>query len=441
VSAKLETLNREVSDIADRLTVLVSLETRSAQDDTELDALATRSETVREEIKREETISAKVAELRAVADRCTPAQTETRAMSSDITPIDYGNARNLKAFTGERAQERAYRAGQWYLGTLFGDENAKRWCVEHGVESRLQSVGDAGLGGNLTVPEVLSTVIELVNEYGVFPSVVNQIPMGSETLSVPRRVGGLTAYFMDEAAAATDSSASWDRVQLVAKKLGVANRLSSEVIQDSIISIADKITLEIGRAFAYKIDSVIANGQGNAGDGLITGIVTKLTGGTANASLVVAPAGEVGFDTLSLETFINVVGTLPLFARQSAAWYLSPAGYAQSMQRLMLASGGSRPSDIAGKSEASFLGFPVRLSNTLDSQLGDDPATVKVLFGDLSLSTMMGTRRAMSMRVSDQRYIELDEVVMLANTRIAVTVHDVGTNSVVGPVLALKTHA
>ena len=111
------------------------------------------------------------------------------------------------------------------------------------------------------------------------------------------------------------------------------------------------------------------------------------------------------------------------------------------MQRLMLASGGSRPSDIAGKSEASFLGFPVRLSNTLDSQLGDDPSTVKVLFGDLSLSTMMGTRRAMSMRVSDQRYIELDEVVMLANTRIAVTVHDVGTNSVVGPVLALKTHA
>ena len=47
----------------------------------------------------------------------------------------------------------------------------------------------------------------------------------------------------------------------------------------------------------------------------------------------------------------------------------------------------------------------------------------------------------MTMRVSDQRLVELDQVLMIANTRIAINNHSLGSSTVAGPVIALKSHA
>ena len=436
MSAKLQLLNKEIGDVADRLSAIVANPQRSAQDEAELDTLTARSETLRSEIEREEGIQKKVAELRAVTDRCSPVK-EERKVASDIQPIPFSN-RRLRAFTGDRAEERAYRAGQFYLGYVFGNENAKRWCRDHGLEARAQAEGSEYLGGSFLVPEVLSQIITLVEQYGTFPAYAKNVTMSTEVLSVPRRVGGLVANFIDENAATPDSDAQWDRVNLVARKLGVANRISTELLQDSIVAIADVITEEIGRAIAFKIDAVGWNGNDGEGEGGVVGVVPKLA--TCTASNIYAPSGELGFESFSLDTLIKVTGHLPLYARQSAAWYVSPAGYAATMQRLMLASGGTRPMDVAGAGELSFMGYPVRLVNVLDGTLGNDGGKLKIVFGDLAASTMLGTRRAMSMRVSDQRYVELDQVLMLATTRIAVNVHDTGSNVKKGPLVGLFSY-
>jgi hypothetical protein len=43
--------------------------------------------------------------------------------------------------------------------------------------------------------------------------------MGRDTLNWPRRTGGVTAYFVAETRAPTESQAAWDNVNLTAKKL------------------------------------------------------------------------------------------------------------------------------------------------------------------------------------------------------------------------------
>lgn len=440
MSAKLDSLNKELTDIADRLTVLVDSESRSEADVAEMDTLSSRSEAVRSEIEREETMQKRLAELRAVADRATPAAPkapETR--KADIRPLDFAT-RPLVAFKGQGAEERAYRAGQWYLANLFGSEQAKRWCRDHNLEARAQSEGDLSLGGNLVVPEVLAQILVLVNQYGQYPSNVRNQTMQSEILQVPRRVGGLTAYVVGEAEEPTQSDASWDRVTLTAHKYAVQNRQSTELMQDSIVGLADVLTEEFARAFAIKIDNVGFNGTGTAGEAGVNGLTTILYDGSHSASLVVAPSGELGFDTFTLDTGINVISRIQPYARAGAKWYISPAGYASWMQRIMMHSGGIRPDDIAGDTQARFLGYPVVLCNALDSTLGNDGGKVKALFGNLQQSSMLGTRRAMTMRVSDQRLVELDQVLMIANTRIAINNHSLGSDTVAGPVIALASY-
>ncbi|NBU34375.1 phage major capsid protein [bacterium] len=78
-------------------------------------------------------------------------------------------------------------------GFVLGDEEARRWCRDHGVESRAQAGGINSLGGVLVSEELSSEIIRLVEEYGVVPSEFRRVSMNTDSVLVARRTGGLSA--------------------------------------------------------------------------------------------------------------------------------------------------------------------------------------------------------------------------------------------------------
>ena len=101
--------------------------------------------------------------------------------------MDGPNRPVCRAGDGEIYGERdAYRAGQFFLATIYGVESAKRYCSENGIFSRAlpaegQVEGDPECGGNLTNPEFLSTILRNVDQYGTFPREAFRQPMKSHT--------------------------------------------------------------------------------------------------------------------------------------------------------------------------------------------------------------------------------------------------------------------
>ena len=413
----------------------------------ELEALAERADALRNKIERAEKVAAKVAAARAVADRCTPAPVaedkEDRAVSKPIIYSALPGAGRLRCFKGQNAEERAYRVGMWYRGFLFGDNEARRWCRDHGVESRAQSGSNETLGGALLAEEVVNQVIALVEDYGTFPRFARNVTMGSDSMVIPRRTGGLAANWVSENGTISDTDASWNRVALNAKKLAVSNRMSSEIMEDSIINLADFITEEFARAIAYKIDMAGWLGDGNpsGSHGGILGVVPAIEDVEDNLGLISAAAGNTGAETLDLSDFISLTGKLPMYARNNAAWYCSPAVYASSIQRLAMAAGGVSAAEVSQGVGLRFLGYPVNLVHVLDSEIGTDPGKTKVLFGDLAAGCIFGQRRTITVKTSDHRYAELDQTLMVATTRCDVKVHDCGSDEEVGPFVALQTAA
>jgi HK97 family phage major capsid protein len=419
-------------------------EAASTERDAKLAELEKRSDKITKRIAFLEKVEAKEREIRSVVNRASPApepaeeQKEERATPVEkpfAVPVSLGN---LRAFKGPNAEERAYRAGMWLRSEVFGDKHAERWCRDHGIETRATSEAVQGRPGGLVIDEVLNTVIKLVDEYGTFPANARRVPMQSDVLIVPKRKGGLTAEFVGENTLIPDSDPTWEKVTLTAKKLVVSNRCSSEFLEDSTINLADYIVDEFARAFAEKIDACGWVGDGSAAYGSMTG-AAGVVGATA-ASLVTAAAGGVGFETLKIDTFTAAVGLLPQYAQRNARWYVSPAGYAASMQRLGLAvsggiGGGNTADNLARGMGLSFLGFPVVLVHSLNTKLGSDPGKVKVLFGDLTLSSLYGVRREMTVKTSTERYAELDQTLLLATTRFACLTHDAG------PLVGIKTAA
>ena len=413
-----------------------------------LRCLCSRAEKLRDKIKFYEGVAAKELELRAVLDKTTPAASPRSTKEGRSVQIYHNlpGASRLKNFKGPNAEERAYRAGQYFRATLFGDKNAARWCADHGVEARAQVEGVNSKGGLFAQEEVLNEIIVLVEEFGAFPANARNIQMKSDTLVIPRRTGGLAAYFVGENTAIDESDAAWDRVQLVCKKAACANRISSELLEDSVIGLADYLTGEVARAIAELVDTVAFVGTGNSLSGGIVGVCTKILDGTHNGSVVTAAGGNTSALTLDVDDLISTAGRLPLYARSQAKWYCSPAVFASSVQRLGLVNnvglaGGNTAANLAAPTELRLLGSPVVFVHTMSNVVGADPGVVKLLYGDLSMSSIYATRRGVTIKTSEDRYLEQDATLMVATTRFDCVTHDCGDNTKAGPIVALRTAA
>ena len=419
-------------------------EPMTEEQEASLRSLETKADKLRERIEFLQRVQAKELELRAVLERGAPAKKVATPETTEEAPvvesrtrvIPVNNHRPLKAF---RSAETAYRAGMSVRATLFGDDEARRWCMDHGVETRAQAGGINALGGVLTNPELSTEIIRLVEEFGAYQANARVVTMNSDTLLIARRTGGLSARAIGENAAPLTSDVSFDNVQLVAKLWGVDNRVPVSLIEDSVIDLADAMAVEVAQAFAETYDRVGFVGTGAGTDHGIYGVATAINDGTHSGSVVTAATGNNVFSELDLLDYTNLVAKLPLYARnRNAKFYISPSGYGASMLRLMMAASGNNQADVAGGANLQFLGFPVVLVHPMVSALTGTGSQIACLFGDLSQACTMGIRREVSIKTDASRFVEFDQVLTFATGRMAAVAADLGSTSVAGPIVALK---
>jgi len=449
MASNLKRLQERAAGISARMAELTAVEDRSADQTKELLSLSAQADQVKTDLEFEERIAAKEAELRSVVEKAAPApapapsaEVKDEPKKIEIRGIAPHHTQ-LSAFNdGPEAVESAYRCGRWLRAAVFKNADDIRWCKEHGVESRALGENSNSTGGALVPEEFAARVIRLVENYGTFAaSSVEKVTMTRDTMIVPKRVTGTTAYFVGEGTAVTESEPTYSNVQLIAKKLAVGTRMSSEVVEDALISLADAVATEFATSLAYKIDLCGWVGDGTSAYGGIQGAVNRVNDGTHTASVITAGSTRTGFETLTVTDFVNMIGKMPLYARSGAQWYISPAGFASSMARLRYAAGGNTVETVGGGVNETFLGFPVNLVHVMDSTLGADPSKVKVLFANLGLSSIYARRRDFSVRMYDQVYATTDQLLLQGTMRFDIVHHSLGDNTTAGPVIALKTAA
>lgn len=394
-----------------------------------------------------------------------PARRFTNPVESDVfrVPATVKRYSSLKHFTGPNADERAYRFGMFCLG-VYGKKQGIDFCVKQGIpliDSGGESLGNAQTktqrenvnvsSGFLVPDEFQNDLIDLREKFGVFRQNAKIVPMASDTRSDPRRVAGLTAYFVGESTAATLSDKQWDRVRLTAKKLMVLTKYSNELNEDAVLNIGDDLAGEIAYAFALKEDQCGFTGDGTSAFGGIVGVVNALKNldpSPANIAGLVVSSGSgyaASYNSIVLSDFNKVVATLPEYADVpgETRWYVSKFFWGSVMQKLATAAGGNRVADlVGGVLEKSFLGYPVVVSQVMPKVSAT--SQVCALFGNLRLGARLGDRRLTTISMSEHALnaFEQDEIVIRGTERFDIVVHDVGNNAgVAGPVVGLITGA
>lgn len=361
----------------------------------------------------------------------------TPTPTRDSVPATYRRCGALKAFKGPGAEERAYRAGMWAKAAIFNSEPAKEWCYRNGVNIKNTLAESSNTLGGALVPEEMSqAIIDLREQYGVFRQNCEVVPMGSDTMLIPRRLAGMTVYFVGENAEITASDPSWDSVRLTVKDLAGLCKLSAQLDMDAIINLADYIARELAYAFALKEDQCGFNGDGTSTYGGMRGICDKLVAGTLIGA-VDATSGHDTFGEIDSVDLGKVMGALPAYARMNAKWYCSSVCMDAVFGRLMAAAGGNTIRDIQAGYQPQYLGYPIVISQVLQTTTSTINDVAMLLFGDLRLSSTLGDRRGISIFPSEHRYMEFNQIAIRGVERFDIVNHDLGDTTVAGPLVAL----
>lgn len=357
----------------------------------------------------------------------------------------------LKAFKGATAEEDAYISGMFLLATLGRGlagtrphlhsmgEKAAKWLLENGMDvyAKAQNEGSNTAGGYLVPTQMETAIIDLREQFGTFRRFAGVSPMASDKQTQPMRTGGLTAYWVDEAAQITESEKTWGQVTLSAKKLAALSRMSSELNEDAIISIADDLAREMAYAFAVSEDDAGWNGTGSSAYGGIVGVRTKIITAPYTASVHTPASGLDTFEEITKGDLEKVMGMLPNYVT-NPRWYISKVGYFNMLLRLATAAGGVTATEMVnGVVNYNYMGIPVAIDQTLPKVLTDLSDVAMAFYGDLSLAVKMGERRGITIALSDQRYWEYDQIGIRATERIDIVAHSLGSTTEAGPLIAL----
>jgi HK97 family phage major capsid protein len=350
----------------------------------------------------------------------------TKAAVKVESPKVFGRLRAFKSV------DEAYRFGRWAMACL-GSTKSIQWCNDHDVlvtKGHTENVNTAG--GYLVPDEFENSLITLRDTFGIFRQNARIVPMSSDVKRMPRRQGTVTAYFVGESSLGTQSQQQFDQVNLVAKKLMVLSKISSELNEDNVVSLGDELASEISYAFALKEDQCGFNGDGTSTFGGIVGCTAAIGAGGLQDSAAGSLAGVVLGDCRA------VVGKLAQWAdTPNAKWYMNRAVWNNTFLRLAEGAGGVMAGEIIDTTtqQKTFFGYPVVLAQAIPAAASN--GDVLAYFGDLSLAAYLGDRRSTTVEFSNAALnaFEQDELVVRGTSRFDINVANVGDASTAGALI------
>ena len=344
----------------------------------------------------------------------------------------FGRLKNLKT------TESAYKFGRWALGAL-GHVKSAEWCKANGlpiVRMKGHVEGINSQGGFAVPDEFESELINLREQYGVFRRNARVVPMGSDVKRLPKRASTVTAYFVGEAQAITESQQSLDQVQLVAKKLGVLTTISSELNEDNVVGLGDDLAGEIAYAFALKEDDCGFNGDGTSNFGGIVGLANALT----DATYQVSDGSATTYAAVTQGEISAALRKLPAWAaqRNNIKVFCSKNAYHGVFERLAMAAGGVTAAEMAnGLANPRFFGYPVEFAQVIP--VTESAGATFAYIGDLAQACVFGDRRQQTVAFSDSALnaFEQDELAVRGTQRFDIVCANVGSSSAYGAMVKL----
>jgi HK97 family phage major capsid protein len=172
-------------------------------------------------------------------------------------------------------------------------------------------------GGYLVPQEWRGNLIQLLETYGVARRECTIIPMAREELVMPKLTGGVQVYWIGEGATISPTQPSFGELKMIAKKMAALVPITSELLADSAIAIANLLMTLFAQAIAKEEDRVVFTGDVAGASDPFNGVLFDPDVTDANMA-----AGADAFTDLDADFLADVVASVPPALQGGARWYM-----------------------------------------------------------------------------------------------------------------------
>lgn len=230
--------------------------------------------------------------------------------------------------------------------------------------------------GGYTVPaEFRPELLRIIEDFGIFRRYATRIPMSGTSLNMPSLTTGVTVNWVDEANAISASQPVFSQVTLTNKKLAALVPISTELLGDSSLAMANLVVSLIGEGIAAEEDRVGFAGSTAGGDPY-NGIL-NLTGTTA----VVMAAGKTSFANVTADNLLDMTDAVSRASRRGASFILNREVF-NVIRKLKDSQGNYIVQTPSGANVETIWGYPVVDVDAMPS-LSDTAASKPfIIFGN-----------------------------------------------------------
>jgi HK97 family phage major capsid protein len=246
-------------------------------------------------------------------------------------------------------------------------------------------------GGFLVPEEFIPTLIRTIETFGVLRRQARVFSMPARDIAYPRQTKGTAAYWIDEGQTIMSDEPRFDMMKMTTKKLGVIVPMTSELVEDSSIGIANIILTMIAEGIAKEEDRVGFKGK------VITGGGGDVYNGALYDPNVVSyytAAGKVAFTDITFDDIANLTTMID-------SPYLAGAGFKMSrtmfnrVRTLKDTDGHYIWAPPGGTSPGLIWGYPYELLDIMPQMTDSAANAPAMLFGNMS-GVWLGDRRNLS---------------------------------------------
>ena len=305
------------------------------------------------------------------------------------------NQSGFKSFEKECSDEMAKRMGKESTGILLplADLTVDRQTLQRSIpnfQSRAPyATNTPASGGNL-----IQTTLDAANFYDVLRNIPMLFRMGANSLtglvgniSIPRRTGTSTAYWLAEGQDITESEGSFGQLTFAPKTLGVLAYITRLMLLQSTPDIEQLTRMDLLMVMALEIDRVgiLGTGLNNQPRGILnTSGIGNVTGGNATTATTLAWSHLVDLETTVANLNADFEGNRNYFTNAKGVG---------TMKKLVSTTGqplwiGSQDMGLTPGTPGAINGYPVSRSNQVPSNLTKNSGAITglsaIIYGDFS---------------------------------------------------------
>lgn len=259
-------------------------------------------------------------------------------------------------------------------------------------------------GGYLVRPEYRNTLLSIMELYGLARQRCTVIPMNSSELIMPKLTGGVQVYWVGEGQTIPTTQPTFGEFRMTVKKLAALVPMTSELLDDASISIANLLGTLFGQAMAREEDRVVFTGNAATGGDPFDGVL--YTPGVKN---FVMPAGNTGFANVTADMLSDVIAGQPAALSDGAQWYFHRTVLG-TFRKMKNADGDYIWSSPSADGQPGMIwGYPYTLCELMPNAAQSGPGKPFMFFGNLK-HYYIGDRKQMTIARSEHVGFAQDKV-------------------------------